>query len=430
MKKVMTYMLLCCTALLLSGCSDMLSKQKQWNVSLSKKDKKPYGTYLSRQSLQYYFPNTAIEDLPSGFRFSSMDGNMMYPGDGPNLMVLVGLNFYISEDELTDLIRFAGEGNELVLFGSLLDNKLEEKLRFNKTTNNYEEFRLMQTNDGKENIGALQLQNQPGKQYGYEGRTLTQYFELDTAINSTITDSEGNETDLNDQNQEEPYKITGMPDVLGYAKNKPNFIRYTVGEGHITIHAAPLVLSNYFLLQDGNRAYLDGIWQAMPNNIQHIYWNEYFKRRADRANLGVLWEYPATRWAFILAVFTLLMYVLFESKRRQRIIPIVQAPVNSSVIFAETVGRLYYNTGNHANLAEKMVQHFLEWVRTHYYMNTNEINDQFRQQLTVKSGLPESVVREMTTLIYEVKTGDAQIDETYLYHLHQTIHQFQSKHSS
>ena len=96
----------------------------------------------------------------------------------------------------------------------------------------------------------------------------------------------------------------------------------------------------------------------------------------------------------------------------------------------ETVGRLYYNKGDHHNLAGKMIQHFLEWVRTHYYLNTNELNDHFISQLTIKSGLPESVVKDLVQMIHEVRMKEVGIDDAYLYHLYQTIERFYKSHIS
>ena len=98
--------------------------------------------------------------------------------------------------------------------------------------------------------------------------------------------------------------------------------------------------------------------------------------------------------------------------------------MNSSVSFVETVGRLYYNRGQHGNLAEKMVQHFLEWLRTHYFINTNHIDDRFRQQILVRSGLSENIVDSMIELIHEVQQGKKEWKEEDLYFLHRTIEQF------
>ena len=87
-----------------------------------------------------------------------------------------------------------------------------------------------------------------------------------------------------------------------------NFIRYRIGSGHLTLHAAPLVLSNYFLVQGRNRDYLGYIWKTLPEDISTIYWHDYYKRNAESSDLGVMFRFSATRWALLLALFTLLLF--------------------------------------------------------------------------------------------------------------------------
>ena len=136
----------------------------------------------------------------------------------------------------------------------------------------------------------------------------------------------------------------------------------------------------------------------------------------------------AARWAFWLGLFTIACYILFQLKRRQRVIPIIPPLRNDSVAFVETVGRLYYNKRNHVNLAGKMIQQYLEWVRTHYYLNTNVLNDEFVRSLSAKSGQPIALVQEMVQMITEVRDGYMQPnDDAYLYHLYNTIQHFYNK---
>ena len=97
---------------------------------------------------------------------------------------------------------------------------------------------------------------------------------------------------------------------------------------------------------------------------------------------------------------------------------------NDSVSFVETVGRLYYNKGDHTNLSEKMVQQFLEWVRAHYFLNTNLLNEAFINQLSIKSGQPEAKVRGLVEIINEIKSRSVKTDDAYLYQLYTTIQQF------
>lgn len=406
---------------MLSSSSCFLKKKTNWKITLSSNDKQPYGAYLAYHALPYYFHGTQPINLSRWFQYTDIESKIPPNYTGATLLVLAGLDFYVSDEELQQLLRFVYDGNEVILFCSHLDNKLEKKLNCYKVGTGFEELRLSDYNDGSQNMGALSLSNMPGKQFGYKGRSLQSYLTNDTNAYKTL------------YHNGLPYRVRTLPlpdDTLGYVKGKPDFERYRIGEGHIYIHAAPLVLSNYFLLQPENRKYMDGLLQALPKDINAIYWSSYFKRTPEGNNKSVLLRYPSTKWALIIALFTMLMFILFETKRRQRIIPIIEPTKNTSVSFVETVGRLYYNKSNHRNLAEKMVQHFLEWIRTHYFLNTNLLNEDFIRQLTVKSGQPEETVRKLIGQIHEIRLNETNLTEEYLYTLYTTIQQFYKTHNN
>jgi len=399
--------------LAVSGCLPDKEQHERMKWRLNPDDDKlPYGNYLAFQSLKYYFPNADIETLPQSFRYSSMDNTMKYNYNGHSLLILEGLDFYVSEEEWKDLKTFINNGNEVILFCSRLDNKIEQELGCYKERRSEEEQVFYDAVPEKENEEVLSINSGPNIRYGYMGRSIRGYFSFQNDSTNTETDTTGNTY------------FSGYPDTLGFANSQPDFLRFKLGEGHLTLHAAPLVLSNYFLLQDGNENYLTAIWQTLPANITRIYWNDYFRRTGTSSGLGVLFKHPATKLALILGIIALLVYVLFEGKRKQRIIPVMEPLKNDSVSFVETVGRLYYNKGNHANLAGKMTYQFLEWVRTHYFLNTNLLNEDFIRNLTIKSGQPEATVRSLMEMIHETRLGTAYTDDAYLYQLYNTIQLF------
>ena len=406
-----------------SGCTDNKMEQEivKWRVTLDSKDKRPYGTWLAYESLKYYFPNTVTEQLPRSFQYTDIGYKTGYNNDGHTLLVLQGIDFYLSDKEWEALQRFIKNGNEVILFCNHLDVKIEAGL------NCY--VQMIQYYDTTSNHGnVLTLENDRVRRYGYEGKPINNTFvqNADTTNGNTANKNKTPGTqDTDSSNEAGLYKTR---EILGYANNQPDFIRYTIGDGHLTLHAAPFALSNYFLLQDGNKDYLTGIWQTLPENITRIYWDDFFYRHPTSAGFDVLWRFPATKIAILLAIFAMLIYILFEGKRKQRIIPVIEPLKNDSVSFVETVGRLYYNKGNHTNLAEKMAQQFLEWVRNHYFLNTNLLDEHFVVQLAIKSGQPEATTRGLTDMIREIKSGAAKTDDAYLYQLYNTIHQFYKNH--
>lgn len=432
MYKFLAYCLLL-TCLLVQGCKRPQKKVINWNVNLANESKDPYGSYLAFQSLKNFFPGTAITTLSKGFKYNNIDYRMKYPAEGRALLILTGLGFNVSKDEFDALLSFVRAGNEIVLFTGSIDEKFEEEFGFNKpyyaSDRGYENMPLSRSYTGEENINCIAFATDTTKKYGYRGRYLQGSLDIDTGATLSafdlVDEQKADTTEYQTEDMiSDVQRNEKAPEILGYTNGSPNLIRYSLGGGHITIHAAPLVTSNYFLLQKDNLNYLQAIWNLMPEDISHVYWNSFYKHRAEHSDFGILWRHPATRWALILSIIALLLYVLLEMKRRQDPIPVIKPLENTSVTFVETVGRLYYNKGNHQNLAEKMVQHFLEWVRSHYYLNTNHLDDAFARSLSAKSGLPPEIAANLIEMIEEVKAGNTTIDEPYLYHLNNTIQRF------
>jgi len=463
MMRRMKWHMLLLLALLLNSCALNKAEEeaRKWLVTLQHKDKNPYGSYLAYESLKYFFPSAHVSPLSAGFRFDDMSGDMTYSDNsGRKLLVLSGFIFHLSEREWDQIKQFVSYGNEVVIFTNTLDKKIEHELKVRKYLSEYESY----TNtSSKKNLAyerVLSIAGKPAKKYGYKGHAVKGFFRVQPTDTMKANDAAGlpapvsgsNEHERADSSQtdtvvdadnyyeqettassDDDYSSDATtseyswpaPDTLGYVTDSlPNMLRFSTGEGHITLHAAPLALSNYFLLQTGNEQYLSEIWHTLPGDINQIYWCEFDERYEDVSSRDILWRYAATKLAILLALFVLLVYVLFEGKRRQRIIPIIPAIKNDSVSFVETVGRLYYNKGNHTNLADKMIQQYLEWVRTVYLLNTNILNEQFIEQLTVKSGQPEAIMRGLMEMIHEVRMRTGYIDDAYLYQLYNTIQQF------
>jgi hypothetical protein len=429
------FLLFALCAVAAAGCSKRKTPRLSWNVTLSSTDTAPYGASLAYGLTKHYFPDASLEALPSRFRYTSMDDDMRYQATGAALLVAVGLHFRLGDDELDELLGFVRAGNEAIIFCSQLDEKLEKKLRARANSGHEESPLNGDWNKGEENLGALMLEAAPARRFGYFGRGLRGHFALDSiekpaAIGDTsvVGTTTGSGSSPYDNDWNETYDVDGdtaaVPEVLGRAQGKPNFIRYSFGGGHLSVHLAPLTLSNYFLLQKNNRQYLDGVWSSLPPNIAAVYWHEYFKRRAESSSLGILWRHPATRWALLLTILALSLYVLFESRRRQRIVPIVVPPQNTSVAFVETVGRLYHARGDHRNLAEKMVQHFLEGVRNAHGLPTTELNDAFAEALSRKSGCAPREAAAATFMAREVRTGNFAVTEEYIHRLYATLKPF------
>ena len=126
------------------------------------------------------------------------------------------------------------------------------------------------------------------------------------------------------------------------------------------------------------------------------------------------------------AIFTLLLYVVMEMRRKQRYIPVVTKPRNDSLDFVKTIGRLYYDKGDHKNLCRKMAAYFLEHVRNRYKLATGNLGDDFVKNLQFKTGYEESEIRGIVSYIKWLDESQA-VSQNQLTDFHKQLESFYKK---
>jgi hypothetical protein len=115
--------------------------------------------------------------------------------------------------------------------------------------------------------------------------------------------------------------------------------------------------------------------------------------------------------------------VLLEMKRRRNAIPFVQKPKNDSLDYVRTLGRLYYDQKDHLNLAQKATLVFLDHVRNHYHLFTNNLDADFVEALHLKSGYNKALLAQLISYVQFVQ-GNHTINEQQLAAYHQQLENF------
>jgi hypothetical protein len=210
---------------------------------------------------------------------------------------------------------------------------------------------------------------------------------------------------------------TSITNILGKdANGKANFVKFTYeGGGAVYLHLAPLAFSNFFLLHKDNKKYYDLAMSSMPDSVDVVWWDDYYRRHtygnqnghSGFSKLSVFLKNDVLMWAFWLTVTLFSVIYLFESKRKQRIVPILKGLKNSSLDFVKTVGQLYYQRKDNKNLAAKMAAHFLVHVRTRYNLQTSQLDDQFETLLAFKSGADK---QSINNIIQYIRVIDVQYE--------------------
>ncbi|NHM01369.1 DUF4350 domain-containing protein [Flavobacterium difficile] len=198
--------------------------------------------------------------------------------------------------------------------------------------------------------------------------------------------------------------------ILGFFEDGkyvlPNFVEIKYGDGKFLLHLQPIAFTNYYLLKD-NYKYVELVCSHIDSKT--IYWNvegEQAKSITD-SPLRFIFSQPSLKWAWYLGLFGILIFILFNAKRRQRVIPIIEPVKNTTVEFAKTIGNLYFIEKNHSDIAEKKIVYFLEKIRKEYYLETTVLDDTFINRLHLKTSKNKTDIIKAIAKINFIKNSSS-----------------------
>jgi len=378
-------------------------------ITFNPKDKIPYGTYAAYHLLSQQFPGASIE--VNGYAPEDWQ-NLSYDSAGQALLII---NSYFDPtiSDLNALNSFVKEGNYVFISCLQMNDaaraffKVEQEDIYNPFTikNDYGIINMYDSFAVKLDSHTYSMP----LQFVYPGVSYNNRF---TKYDSLFTYPLGYNAD----------------------DNMPNLLAINAKKGSIFLHTAPITFTNFFLLYNNNHQYYERLMSLFPANTRKIVWDEYFllnKQSKDtnedeKGLLSVLLSHKNFYVAFWMLMVLLALYFFTEVKRRQRLIPEYSKPANDSLEFVTTIGKLYYEKGDHKNLADKLTLFFLDYVRNKHKLSTNELDDAFVQRLSLKTGIPVEELSKLIDTLNAIKASD-RINEQQLLKYYQQLELFYSK---
>lgn len=351
-----------------------------WRPSYTNTDKIPFGCYVLYNELPTLFKNSDIQtsyENPYDVLISRDSLNTQKSG-----FVFINNFIYFEEQETLKLLDYVDQGNTVFIaagdFGRFLSDTLNIKL--------LSDYALEET-EAKLNLTHTDFKK---ASYSYErGMLYTHFTSLDTLNSQVLGHIEYTKRNV----------LQNKPDE--YIK-APNFIRTKFGKGTFLLNATPQAYTNYYLLKD-NQDYAANTLSYLDE--QEILWDNYKKsgRVVVTSPMRFVLTQNSLKWAYYLTISGLLLFVVFKAKREQRIIPVIKPLENSSVEFARTVGALYYQNRDHADLIHKKVTYFMAYLRNRYHMELSHISEKTIRELAAKSGKDKKEVKKLLELIVSLK---------------------------
>lgn len=233
-----------------------------------------------------------------------------------------------------------------------------------------------------------------------------------------------------------PYGIAYVKDTvtvkkLGYlvsdkGARRSNFVGIPYYDGIFYIHTTPEIFTNYQMLEAPNTAYLSTAISYLPQVPFLLDKATKVDAEFSQSSLRYITSQEPLKWSWYLLLLAIALFILFNAKRRQRIIPVIEPLKNTTTAFVHTVSNLHYEAADYNGIIQKKIIHFLESIRSKYQLSTERLDANFVKKLALKSGNSVAQVQQLVTLILKMKSHNFSTKEP-LITLNKEIEKFYKK---
>lgn len=372
-KNVIIYIILLVVLVIGIGYIDTAgSKPIDWSPSYSTKETKPLGMYVFGQEIKTFFKKSEIEKIkgtPYDFFSENYNYDTIKPGYVKNGTFLYIDEFSdIDEETVNEMLYFVSYGNKAFISAKDFPRNLLDSLKLNHVSEYNKKGAI---------FNGIYNKTLGNSEYKLEEGVINGYF---------------NKVD---------YSTTT---ALGYVRqentSEANFIKVNYYNGEIYLHNQPAAFTNFHLLKNNHHEYAEKVLSYVPKGKIFWYDKAYSGNGDDSGSfLSYFLSQPAFIAAWYISLLGILIFIIFNAKRKQRIVPIIKPLTNTTIDFVKTIGNLYHQEGNHDNIIDKKIIYFLEKVRNEYLIDTSKLDDQFIKKLYQKSGKDIQVIEKAVFLI-------------------------------
>ncbi len=331
-----------------------------WKRTYSSRDKIPFGSYILKKSLKDIFPqNEEIVSLDKSLYTYLLEDRQDHKEVD---LIYIGEFFDPGTVSIQSLSNFIFEGNDAFIIARNISDTIAREYDFRTTYFSRYDSKIKGSLD---TVTHTLIKN----------NLRAEYPKVDYPAIFTHLD---------------PFNAT----ILGYLEVEgrlyPNFVKFSspVRGGDLYIHLEPDVFSNYYML---NEETFPIAYEALRHlEGRNILWQEEIYSDEVNHSLRFILSRPALRNAWYILITALVLFLIFKSRREQAAIPIVEPEQNLSIAFAESIGTLYYENGNPADMIEKKIKYFLYNLRKDFRFDEVDIlAPEFRKHASQKFQLPQ-----------------------------------------
>ena len=378
-----------------------LPKKFVWTPTFSHYDEQPLGCAV--------FDSLLSSSLPNGYSISKetfyqMEGDTT--DNGNKGILVIANNLSMVEADVNALLKMAKRGNKIMLVSNNYPKYLEDTLRFYCTYSHFSAAAFKKYASSifrKDSIYWIADSVYSRQLYRCYPQFCNSYFRSYDSL---------------------PVRKLAEKDMGSGALA----IVRPWGKGEIILVSTPLLFTNYGALDGNNANYIFRLLSQM-GQLPIVRSEGYMKATAQvqQSPFRYLLAHQPLRWALYLTMITILLFMIFTAKRRQRAIPVVREPANKSLEFTELIGTLYFQKKDHVDLIRKKFAYLAEVLRREIQVDIEEVADDKRsfERIARKTGMDAEdiakFIHEVRPVLYGGRTIDSEQMKVFIDKMNEII---------
>ncbi|NMR35994.1 hypothetical protein HIO71_17585 [Chryseobacterium aquaticum] len=337
-----------------------------WRKNFDVNEKSPFGLFVFNQEVKDLFKNNLKKVDVTAYDY--YNENQKKPH---NILVVES---EIDTESWNKILDEVSKGSDAMLIIAKMPKEISDSIGFYDSQISFEDKNVLKLTDKKYQNDFIKLDKFPS------GRGFSYIKPGVEVLGKTV------EEDNSDQ---------------------ANFIKAKLGKGNIYVHCEPLFLTNYYLLKSGNTKYAQDVFSYLKD--RETLWFVEANTKESRFFMRFILGNPALKYAWWLLLSGLVLFIFFNAKRKQRIVPIIEPLKNTSLDFVKSIGNLYLQEGDFHDMMAKKAQYFLNKVRLDLLIDTKNLDDEFAKKLQLKTGKNIEIINESVSLIKKAQDPYASV---------------------
>ena len=359
-------------------------KPINWTRTYFKKDKIPFGCYAIFNLLENNFAKKVITNKQTLY---NLNAEM---AESNQTLILIDQYIELSKLDVKSLFSFLKKGNTVLICTSNYSKALKDTFNIDVQENWITKSTSIDSLLTKRafEIQYTQPKNNLLKSYVYPTVATESYFEkFDTTL----------------------FKVSSVN-----KQHQAVLLEATIGKGKLVLSSLPDVFGNLFIVNHVNRFYAYTLLSKVKNNT--IIWDENYKTHnaQQKGIFQFIFNNDALYMGYCIAIIGLLFFMIFEMKRKQRAIPIINPLQNSTLEFVDVISHVYFNSKNHKHIAEEKIAYFYFDVRKKFSVNTTLMNDEFYNTIHHLSGIDLDAVKKLFLYCENLKQAPSLTEQDLL----------------